>query len=96
LKRWNTPSLQQLYHVALAEHKWKEAPTCLADRARTDQPIQPHAQTVPSSCLPANMPDSALAVYAISALAIGARPAQGVDRVTVQLDRGVGEDVHAR
>jgi len=88
LKRWDTPSLQHvLFHAAMADRKWKEAADLIrkSDR-RPDGPANGCVTCLQTELIDlfatANMPDSALAVYAeYRRSPIGSRPRQGVDRM---------------
>jgi hypothetical protein len=86
LRRWDMPDLQHAqFHLAMTEQRWMQAAELIrqSDR-RPDGPANSC-----SSCMPieltelfaeANMPDSALAVYAAYRRSpVGARPRQGLD-----------------
>ena len=87
LKRWNTPFVQHtLFHTALADRKWKEAADLIrkSDR-RPDGPANGCVTCLQTELIDlfatANMPDSALAVYAeYRRSPVGSRQRQGVDR----------------
>jgi len=88
LKRWNTPFVQHtLFHTALADRKWKEAADLIrkSDR-RPDGPANGCVTCLQTELIDlfatANMPDSALAVYAeYRRSPLGSRQRQGVDRI---------------
>jgi eukaryotic-like serine/threonine-protein kinase len=89
LRRWDTPAREHAEgYVALSERRWKEAADLMrkADR-RADGPVNECAECLPMDLISlfatANMPDSALAVYAsYRQTPIGSRPRHGPDENT--------------
>jgi hypothetical protein len=86
LRRWDTPGREHAEaYVALSERRWKDAADLLrkADR-RPDGPVNDCAECLPMDLISlfatANMPDSALAVYAsYRQTPLGSRPRHGPD-----------------
>jgi tetratricopeptide (TPR) repeat protein len=89
LRRWETPDREHAEgHLAISERRWKDAADLLrkADR-RPDGPVNECAECLPMDLISlfatANMPDSALAVYAsYRQTPLGSRPRHGPDANT--------------